>query len=78
MKKIFSIFLLILANLFFAGTNSMIWAGEQWTSDPETGCQIAWVSDISTLVRASWTGPVVNGKAQGQGALTLVVRDKSG
>ena len=78
MKKIFKIFLLVLANLFFAGTNSRIWAGEQWTADPETGCQIAWISDISTLVRASWTGPVVNGKAQGQGALALVVRDKSG
>ncbi|MCK9265562.1 hypothetical protein M0P98_01555 [bacterium] len=78
MKRIFSIFHLILVNIFFLGINSAIVAEEQWIFDLKTGCKIAWVSDVYTPVSVNWNGPVVNGKAEGQGALMLVVRGKDG
>jgi hypothetical protein len=53
-------------------------AAESWASDPKTGCQIGWESDNFTLVTVSWSGPVVDSKAEGKGRLTLTLRDKDG
>jgi hypothetical protein len=70
------------------GTMLLVWmiilctapalAAESWATDPKTGCQVGWVSDSYTLVAASWSGPVVDGKAEGKGRLTLTLRDKDG
>lgn len=54
-------------------------AVESWATDPATGCRIGWVSAFGTVVTAaSWTGPIANGLAEGQGTLTLTLRLKDG
>lgn len=53
-------------------------ATESWATDPNTGCRIDWVSEEFTLVAASWTGTVIDGKADGQGTLSVTIRNKAG
>jgi hypothetical protein len=75
-RKIFRIFLLVLVLIVLCITPVL--AAESWATDPKTGCQIGWESDNFTLVAASWSGPVVDGKADGKGRLTLTLHDKDG
>jgi len=49
-----------------------------WAADPRTNCQVGYVSDEYTLTAASWTGPEVNGKAQGKGVVNMTIRSKDG
>jgi hypothetical protein len=49
-----------------------------WVTDAKTGCQVGFVSDRFTLQAASWTGPVVNGKAEGKGKYELKLRTIDG
>ncbi len=67
---------LLLVLLCMAGGTA--WAAESWVSDPASGCKIGWASDFYTLSAASWSGPVVDGKAEGKGILTLTARGKDG
>ncbi|MGE5606396.1 MAG: hypothetical protein ACM3YE_11995 [Bacteroidota bacterium] len=53
-------------------------AAESWTVDAKTGCRICLISSSYTLAAASWSGAVVDGKAEGKGKLTLTLRDKDG
>lgn len=54
-------------------------SAESWTVDPATGCRIGWVSGTGTVITAAgWTGPIVNGLAEGQGTLTATLRTKDG
>lgn len=59
-KKVVWMVTLALTFLFI-GT---AWAVESWNNDPKTGCRICLVSDYTTLIAASWSGPMVNGKAE--------------
>ena len=58
------------------GTHAL--AAESRAVDPKTGCQLFFVSDTYTLTGAGWTGPVVDGKAEGKGTVTLVTRSNDG
>lgn len=78
MKRFKIIFLLLLSGLFLLNTNRKCYAAETWVTDPNSGSQIAWVSDTETLISASWSGRNVRGKAQGSGVLTLTLRVKDG
>lgn len=49
-------------------------AEESWVTDPKTGAKIGWVHELYTLTAASWTGPVVDGKAEGAGTLYVTLR----
>ena len=53
---------------------------EFWTTDPNTGGKICIVSpdEGGNLLSASWSGPVVDGKADGKGLLKYVVKDDDG
>lgn len=54
---------------------------ERWTVDPVTGGRIGIVfvyDDGSVLVSATWSGPVVDGRAEGKGLLNYVYRTKDG
>jgi hypothetical protein len=51
---------------------------QSWVTDPATGCKIGWVHEQSTLISASWSGPIVAGKAQGKGNISLTLKDKDG
>ena len=55
-------------------------AAEAWTTDATTGVKIGIVfrPDGLTLVSAKWTGPAVDGKAEGKGLLTYVYKEKDG
>ena len=61
--------LMLVLLLMVSGTG---FAAEAWTTDAKTGFKIGIVfrSDGMTLVSASWTGPAVDGKAEGKGMLT--------
>jgi hypothetical protein len=85
MKTVQGFLSLLLVAAFFIGAGSVAMAersvgktAESWATDPKTGCQICWVSDYYTIVAATWTGPVVNGKAEGKGNLTVTTRGKDG
>jgi hypothetical protein len=63
-----------------AACGAVAWA-ESIARDPKTRCEIIWVEkDIPpgkedySLAAATWSGPVVNGKAHGRGTLTVTVR----
>lgn len=60
------------------GVTTSVLAAESWVADPATGGKIGWVSDSSTLVAATWTGPLADGKAEGKGSLTIALRDNDG
>jgi hypothetical protein len=49
-----------------------------WVTDPATGFKIGWNNNNFILRAASWSGPVVEGKAEGKGTLTVTIRDKDG
>lgn len=76
LSRIFFVFLLL--GVFFIGTNSTAWAAESWIVDPKMGCEIGWVSETSTVVKASWSGKNVQGKAEGKGVLSITLRGKDG
>ena len=80
MKSVRLMIIFLWVCLFIVTASSTAWAAEAWTTDPKTGCKIGLVflSDGSTLVSASWSGPVVDGKAEGKGTLTVTVRGKDG
>jgi hypothetical protein len=54
------------------------WAAESWVVDPKTGTKIGWVSNIQTIVKASWSGRQVKGKAEGKGNLIIILRFNDG
>lgn len=64
--------------LMLAAGGTVARAGESKAIDPKTGCQIFYVSDTYVLTAASWTGPVVNGKAEGKGQVTLAIQSNDG
>ncbi|MCJ7663589.1 MAG: hypothetical protein MUO24_05050, partial [Desulfobacterales bacterium] len=70
----------LLAGLLIIAANTTALAAptQSWVTDPATGCKIGWVSEAFTLISASWSGPVVAGKAQGKGSLSLTIRNKDG
>ncbi len=49
-----------------------------WLSDPKTGAQIGYVLKSGwenvVPISASWTGPVVGGKAEGKGVLSITLK----
>ena len=53
---------------------------EGWTTDPNTGGKICIVFSYegATLLSASWSGPVVDGNADGKGLLKYVFKDDDG
>jgi hypothetical protein len=64
--------------LLLAAGGTVALAGESQAVDPKTGCQIFYISDNYVLTAASWTGPVVNGKAEGKGVVTLAIQSNDG
>jgi len=64
--------------LFLAAGGTVALAGESQAVDPKTGCLIYYMSDNHVLTAASWTGPVVNGKAEGKGVVTLAIQSNDG
>jgi hypothetical protein len=70
----------LLVGLLIIGANATALAAptQSWVTDPATGCKIGWVSENFTLISASWSGPMVAGKAQGKGNLSLIVKDNDG
>lgn len=68
---LFVLFSLSLCSTAFA-------AAESWTTDPATGTKIGYVNDNFTIVSATWSGPAVDGKADGSGKLTITVKGKDG
>lgn len=57
---------------------STAFAAETWVTDPKTGAKIGWSSSDWTLTAASWSGPLVGGKAEGKGELDATIRYKDG
>lgn len=74
-KSLRMILLFGLALFVFAGVAR---AEESWATDPKTGAKIGWIYPSVILTSASWSGPVVDGKAEGKGMLAITVRAKSG
>ncbi|MCJ7663394.1 MAG: hypothetical protein MUO24_04060, partial [Desulfobacterales bacterium] len=70
----------LLVGLLIIGVSATAWTTptQQWVADPATGCKIGWVHEMSTLISASWSGPMVAGKAQGKGNLSLIVKGNDG
>jgi hypothetical protein len=73
LKRVVGRTVLLLAILFVFMTG-ISQAGESWVTDPKTGTQIGWVHDLFTLTAASWSGPAVDGKAEGKGTLVVTLR----
>ena len=67
---------LILLILFSIAGNTL--AAETWVVDPNTGTKIGWSSTDWVLLKASWSGPAVGGKAEGKGELDAKIRYKDG
>jgi hypothetical protein len=65
-----TLLLLVLALFVFAGVAH---AEEQWVTDPKSGAKICWTVPGYKLTAAGWSGPVVDGKAEGKGVLTVTV-----
>jgi hypothetical protein len=53
-------------------------AEESWATDPKTGAKIGFIHPSAVLTAASWSGPAADGKAEGQGTLTVTVRARNG
>jgi|GEM_PF-1149401 len=71
-------FLALLGTFLFT-TSNMASAAETWVTDIKSGCKIGYVSiSNSTLVSATWNGPIIDGKAQGRGSFTFVLRGQDG
>jgi hypothetical protein len=69
---------LILVLLMMWVTGGTVWAAVSWVTDAKTGIKIGWQWHDYTLTAASWSGPAVDGKAEGKGVLRVTVRDKAG
>ncbi len=67
--------LLLLILFSIAGTAL---AAETWATDPKTGTKIGWSATDWVITAASWSGPAVNGKAEGKGDLDATIRYKDG
>ncbi len=65
-----TLLVLVLALFVFMGA---AYAEEQWVTDPKSGAKIGWTVPHYTLKSASWSGPAVDGKAEGKGALAVTV-----
>lgn len=76
MKYVRLTFIHLWVSLLIIAANSLAFAAESWVADSATGATIGWVAEGHTLSAASWSGPVVNGKAEGKGTLALTFRDK--
>lgn len=76
--RVYIVFLAVALLLAVSGQTA--WAGESWTTDPKSGAKIGIVTTVVpwTLTAAEWTGPVVNGFAEGTGSLMLTIKDKDG
>jgi hypothetical protein len=57
---------------------STAFAAETWATDPKTGAKIGWPTGDWTITTCSWSGPIVNGKAEGKGELDVTIRYKDG
>lgn len=68
----------VLVLLMLFSITSPASAVESWTTDPKTGTKIGWSSTDWTITAASWTGPVVGGKAEGKGELDAAICYKDG
>jgi hypothetical protein len=81
MKNLSIIMVFLLAGLlFFAVPASAQAPYEMWATDPATGgkiCVMAMAEGL-TLVSASWSGPLVSGKAEGKGTLNFTYKEKNG
>jgi len=57
-----------------------VWAGISWVTDGKTGVKIGIIvpSDAVTVDGVSWSGPAVDGKAEGKGNIEFTVRSKDG
>ena len=66
---------LILLILFSIAGNAL--AAETWVVDPNTGTKIGWSSTDWVLLKASWNGPAVGGKAEGKGEKEPVADNKT-
>ena len=72
---IFMVFVLV----FLTTTGGRASAAETWVTDIKSGAKIGWVSNNSAvLTSATWSGPIVDGKAQGKGAFTIITHQKDG
>ena len=78
MKAVHGFLVLLMACAFLIKASPAAWAAESIATDPDTNCQIIWVSDSFTMVSTKWSGPVVDGKAQGKGMLMATIRGKDG
>ena len=80
MKLVKVIVLLLIIGTFGLKADAAALATEQWITDPANGSKICIMfrGDGITLVSASWSGAVVDGKADGQGKLQFVYKDKAG
>ena len=70
---------LLLLLLFGIGGTALAYV-ENWVTDSTTGSKICiWVVDDSIkIISASWSGPTVDGKAEGKGTLKYVYKNKDG
>ncbi len=79
MKLLRTVAVIIFVIAVFAGGQSAL-AAEQWGTDPDNGSRVCIVffADDITLTAVSWSGPAVNGLAEGQGKLRFAYRGKDG
>ncbi len=49
-------------------------AEESWVVDGKSGAKIGWANEYGKLLSATWSGPVVDGKAEGTGSLQVTIR----
>ena len=68
----------LLTGLIMIAVSTIACAAESWVADPASGAKIGWVGSSAALSSASWTGPVVDGKAEGKGILTVSFRLENG
>jgi len=79
--KLFRVAVLFLTVLFILGAGATALAvTENWTTDPANGSKICILLKDNSykLVSANWSGPTVDGKADGQGMLSYVCTGKEG
>ncbi|NMC33530.1 MAG: hypothetical protein GYA36_13895 [Veillonellaceae bacterium] len=64
----------------FAGATALAAPFERWVTDSASGgriCIMVWDESIKVM-SASWSGPLVDGKAEGKGTLNYAYREKDG
>jgi hypothetical protein len=73
MKKPLLIIAVMLAFLALPGLAAA--EGFVWLTDPKTGCQVGFIEAQGvTNISVSWSGGIVNGKAEGPGQLVGLTR----